>query len=91
MSEMTPEFAAPSSLTRFEEQAGHISLYHSEDDPVVPFAELEYYRAALPHATTRALIDRGHFNQGTFVELVADIKNQGQLFKELLVRIITHL
>lgn len=73
--EMTEEFAAPASLALLAEQGGRIFLYHSQDDPVVPFAELAKYQAALPHATTRVFTDRQHFNQDTFPELVADIRS----------------
>lgn len=71
--EMSEEFIAPNSLTLFEKQGGKIFLYHSKDDPVVPFSELAKYQSALPGATARIFDDRQHFNQETFPELVADI------------------
>ncbi len=72
---MTEEFAAPASLARLAEQGGKIFLYHSVDDPVVPFSELGKYQVALPHAIARSFTDRQHFNQESFPELVADIHN----------------
>ncbi len=75
MEDMTSEFAAPSSLALFEQQSGHVFLYHSKDDPVVPFSELQKYQAALPNATARVFEDRQHFNQETFPELIADIRS----------------
>lgn len=70
---MTEEFTAPVSLDRFAKQSGNIFLYHSEDDPVVPFSELAKYQVALPSAIARTFTDRQHFNQETFPELLADI------------------
>jgi len=50
-------------------------LYQSRDDQVVPAAQLEQYRKALPHATVRVLDGRGHeFDQPEFPELAADIR-----------------
>ena len=62
---------APSNLT---EQSGKIFLYHSEDDPIVPFSNLRKYEKELPSAKVRILKDRGHFLQEEFPELVEDIK-----------------
>ena len=62
---------APGNLT---EQSGKIFLYHSEDDPIVPFSNLRKYEKELPSAKVRILKDRGHFLQEEFPELVEDIK-----------------
>jgi predicted alpha/beta hydrolase family esterase len=52
-----------------------VYLYHSRDDPEVPFEHLERYSHALPQAIVRALDGRGHeFNQPEFPELAADIR-----------------
>ena len=72
--DLTEEFAAPASLSLLSEQCDNIFLYYSEDDPVVSFVELAKYQSALPQAVTRTFIDRGHFNQETFPELVGDIR-----------------
>ena len=69
------EFAAPKTLELFQNQVDKIFLYQSKDDPVIPFSELAKYQAALPNATARVFTDRGHFNQDTFPELIADIKS----------------
>jgi len=51
-------------------------LYHSRDDPEIPFEHLERYRRVLPHAIVRALDGRGHeFDQAQFPELAADIRH----------------
>ncbi len=74
--DLSEEFTAPASLDLLAKQGGKIFLYHSEDDLVVPFAELAKYQAALPSATACTFSDRGHFfGQSSFPELVADIKN----------------
>lgn len=69
-----PEFAIAGPLDQFAQQGGAITLYHSTDDPVVAYREVEKYTAALPHATVRTFEDRQHFNQETFPELVLDIQ-----------------
>ncbi len=69
------EFVAPSSLELLAKQANKIFLYQSEDDPIVPFTELEKYRRALPNAEVRIFKNRGHFNQETFPEIITDLKN----------------
>lgn len=68
------DFVLPKSLKKLEQQGGQIFLYHSKDDPIVEFSELEKYQKALPHAQARIFEDRQHFNQEEFPELVADIK-----------------
>lgn len=50
--------------------AEEIHLFHSQDDPVVPFTELAKFQADLPGAITHTFTDRGHFNQPTFPELL---------------------
>lgn len=69
------DFTLPSSLERFAKQCGKIYLLHSQDDPVVPFAQLDKYKSALPNAETVVFEDREHFNQETFPEIVGIIKS----------------
>jgi len=52
-----------------------IYLYHSKDDPIVPFSALEKYRKLLPEAEVRVFKNKGHFNEETFPEIVKDIKS----------------
>jgi len=55
--------------------ASKIFLYHSRDDPEVPFAHLGYYQERLPTATARPIDGSEHsFLQG-LPTLVDDIKN----------------
>jgi predicted alpha/beta hydrolase family esterase len=53
-----------------EQSADEIHLFHSEDDPVVPFSELAKFQADLPSAITHVFSSRGHFNDETFPELL---------------------
>lgn len=64
-------FALPAKL---DLQTENIYLYHSKDDPVVPFSALEQFMKALPQAHSRVFEDRKHINQEEFPELVQDIK-----------------
>ena len=54
--------------------AREIHLMHSEDDPVVPVAELEHYAADIPTAIVHRFIDKHHFIGSTFPELLELIK-----------------
>jgi hypothetical protein len=51
-----------------------VYLYQSKDDPVVPFAAMEYFKKAFPKARMRIFEDRKHINTEDFPELLADIK-----------------
>lgn len=68
-------FTPPKNFRKIEDQAGKIFLYHSIDDPVVPFADFKEYRRNLKSATSEIFRDRGHFNQEKFPELVKDIRD----------------
>lgn len=67
-------FTLPDSLALFEEQGGLITLFQSKDDPIVPEAEVEKYHEQLPEAVVVKMMDRLHFNQESFPELVETIK-----------------
>lgn len=73
--ESLTDFAIPSSLEQFATQGGAIYLIHSQDDPVVPFAEVARYQQALPAAQQLVFADRGHFNQKEFPEVVTLIQS----------------
>lgn len=73
--ESLADFALPASLRRLATQGGVLYLVHSQDDPVVPFAEAAKYQRVLPQAQMLAFRDRGHFNQERFPELVALIQS----------------
>lgn len=69
-------FKLPNSLDKFVAQGGEITLFHSKDDRVVPFSELERYKSLLPNAHIEVFEDRGHFNQESFPEIIEIIKNR---------------
>lgn len=64
-------FALPGIL---DLQTDKIFIYHSKDDPVVPFEELSKYKKALPKAEVREIDLAKHFNQEYFPEILEDIK-----------------
>jgi predicted alpha/beta hydrolase family esterase len=68
------DFLLPDSFEKLNKQVTRVFLYHSEDDPVVPFSELAVYQRLIPHAKTTTFENRGHLNQEEFPELVAEIK-----------------
>jgi uncharacterized protein len=67
-------FVAPVSFDMFRAQAGLVYLYHSTDDPVVPYTHSARYLAALPHATLRTCEGMGHCNTASFPVLEDDIR-----------------
>ena len=72
--ESLTDFKLPSSLSKLTENSGLIYLFHSKDDPTVPFEQLEKYKKSLPNAKFMIFEDREHFNQGTFPEIIELIK-----------------
>jgi len=75
MDESLGDFIFHPDISGLEGQAGKIFLYHSEDDRVVPFANLGKFQNALRSAIVRTFKDRGHFDQEHFPEIVSDIKS----------------
>ncbi len=63
-------------VSRLSESAEEIHLFHSEDDEVVPFANLAKFQADLPEAVSHIFTDRGHFNDATFPELLELLKQK---------------
>ena len=64
------------SATGLEKSAREIHLFHSKDDPVVPFTELAKFQRDLPTAKVHTFEDRNHFFQPTFPELKELLKKQ---------------
>jgi len=52
-----------------------IFLYHSKNDPEVPFENLEFYETAFTTSTVRKLSGRDHIFSKGLPELVSDIKS----------------
>lgn len=68
-----PGFELSEDLSLFEKQSGKITIYHSKDDPVVPFVDLNKYAEKLKSARIVMFEDKGHFGQSEFPEIVEDI------------------
>jgi len=63
--EMLPEILKKTSL---------IHIFHSEDDPVVPYSHGMKYKNALPTAKFTSFTDRGHFIGPEFPEIIEEIR-----------------
>lgn len=63
-------FSLPEKL---DLQTENIFLYHSKDDPFVPFSALDSFMKVLPSAHFRVFEDRKHITQDEFPEIVDDI------------------
>ncbi|MBT4277837.1 hypothetical protein HOD96_03785 [Candidatus Falkowbacteria bacterium] len=68
------DFNFSQDLSKIEEQVKNIFLYHSEDDPLVPFIDLKKYTKALPNAEKVIFKDKGHFSVEKFSEILKNIK-----------------
>lgn len=66
------------SAVNVPKSAQQVYLFHSTDDPVVPYAELAKFRRDMPNATVRTFTDKGHFfaMNPTFPELLDILKQK---------------
>lgn len=64
----------PNKLNNLDKQVDQIFLYHSTDDPMVPFSHVEKYKSYLPKAQIFKFHDRGHFNVPELPELLENIR-----------------
>jgi predicted alpha/beta hydrolase family esterase len=70
------DFITPASLSNISRQCANVYIYHSTDDPIVPFkGHFDRYVAALPGAHSVVFKNKKHFRQATFPELMRTIKN----------------
>ena len=69
------DFSIHKPLDKFQDQVKYIKLYHSSDDLVVPVSHLKKYVKELPDAEAKVFLDKGHFNQEDFAEIVKELKN----------------
>jgi len=74
LDESLGDFILPQSLEGINKQAEEIFIYHSKDDPVVPFTDCLKFKNKLPNAEVVVFEDREHFNQEEFPELIEKIK-----------------
>lgn len=58
------------SAAKLADAAKETHLFHSKDDPIVPFTELAKYQQDLPQAQTHIFKDKAHFNQFEFPGLL---------------------
>ena len=64
------------SAHNVSQSAEEVHLFHSKDDPVVPFTELSKFQADLPYAISHVFEDKGHFLDPTFPELIEVLKQK---------------
>lgn len=69
------DFTLPTNLEKVAQQVKRVFLYHSKDDPVVPFADLGKYKKLFSKATVRVLEGRGHMGQEEFPEIAEDLRS----------------
>ena len=69
------DFVLPATLEKLEKQGGKIFIYHSKDDPIVPFVDVKKYTKALPRAEKNIFKTQGHFMQEEFPELIESIQH----------------
>ena len=67
-------FLISNTLDNISNQTENIFILHSEDDPVVPVSDSDYYMRMLPNSKLVLFQDKGHFNNEEFSGLVYLIK-----------------
>ena len=72
------DFIPDKDMSRLAAYGNKVHLYHSTDDPVVPFSHLAEYQKHLPQARARVFDTLGHFNIAEIPELVEDIRALGK-------------
>lgn len=60
-------------LANIQSKTDRIFVYHSTDDPMVPYSHAERLASYLPSAKLITFNDRGHFKQPEFPELLENI------------------
>lgn len=75
-----PEWAFDIAALRSRLEKGGVDTYifHSKDDPVVPFSHALAYAQALPGATGVFFLDKGHFLVPELPELIAVMRRCGK-------------
>jgi len=63
------------NLKNLEKQCKQINIYHSKDDPIVPFTDFKKYKKYLLRANFYEFKNRKHFGQEKFPEIIKSIKN----------------
>lgn len=68
-------FLFDAKLLEFQKHQDITFVYHSQDDPVVPFLHFELLIDKLPKIIKHSFSDRGHFVDPDFPEIITDIQN----------------
>ena len=58
------------SAKGIEKSAEEVHLFHSEDDPLVPYADMAKFKKDIPSAIAHSFKTRGHFVDSTFPEML---------------------
>jgi len=61
------------ALHTIQDKVTNIFIYHSTNDPVVPYSQAKKIQSYLPQAKLITFTDRGHFNLPEFPELLENI------------------
>lgn len=69
------DFILPNDLGKAAQQAGQMILFHSQDDAIVTYANVEDYQRAFPDARLISFEHRGHFNEERFIEIEEVIRS----------------
>ena len=72
------EFELPRRLAARLPAGTPVFLYHGSDDQTVPFAHVDLFERALPHAVVRRLERRDHQLDDDLSDVAADIRTLGQ-------------
>ena len=59
-----------------ENSAREVHLFHSEDDPLVPYADMAKFKHDIPSAIVHSFKSRGHFIDSTFPEMLELIRQK---------------
>jgi uncharacterized protein len=74
-SDWEAEWALPGGWPDGTTELPPTHLFHSSDDEVIPFSQLELYRERLPNATFHPLEGRGHlYDRGDLIEVLEAIR-----------------
>lgn len=65
---------ADPELKLLKEQVSNIFIYHSKDDPIVPYTHAEKFYNALPKSKLITLENRSHIFEDNLPEIVQDIR-----------------
>lgn len=68
------EFMLPEGFPSTLPSINNLVLYHSKDDPIVPFTHMEHYKKHFSHAHARVLEGDDHYFHEGLPRLIADVQ-----------------